>query len=119
VILQNPKANKKKHLISNNKFKSKKWLTNTTTMVNNIWKNLIEIKRSKMLKMLFKNLVRLLLVYKVRLQVIRVQYMQNIMLIEVMLLWPLDTIKKQCMILELLSDLMINKPNIMQIEEIV
>jgi hypothetical protein len=64
VILQNPKANKKKHLISNNKFKSKKWLTNTTTMVNNIWKDLIDIKRSKMLRMLFIKLVRLSLFTK-------------------------------------------------------
>jgi hypothetical protein len=33
-------------------------------MVSNIWKNLIEIKRSKKLKMIFKKLVRLSLFTK-------------------------------------------------------
>lgn len=67
----------------------------------------------------FKHFHKRLLVYNLRLQAIKVQLTPSIMPIEVQLLWLLVTIKKLCMILVQLFDLMINNPNIMLIEEIV
>ena len=88
-------------------------------MGSNFFKSTIKRKIKQMQKQLYKNLVKPLLAFKAHLQVIKAQYMPSITQIEEMLLWRSDTIKRQCMISEPLLDLMINKHNIMQIEETV
>jgi len=88
----------------------------TITKEKKHFKDTTKIKTKKMQKLQSSNSVKPLLIYKAHLRVIKVKHMPSIMQIEVMHLWPLVTIKKQCMILELPSDFKIKIHSIMRIE---
>jgi len=87
--------------------------------VNNFCKNTIKKKIKQMHSMQFKNLVKLSLACKVLQRMIKELHMLNIMQIVATHLWQQAIIKKQCMILEQQSALMIKIHNIMLIEVIV